>query len=82
MKHYIRFKTLSTGYIWGSLPPIFSKDNIKPIDQLGSDSIYYLDNRLSLENMVNKAYSLCTEKNNKVGFSILLNGKEIKTVLF
>ena len=88
MKHYIQFKSLSTGYIQGSIPPEFSKDNIKAIDKLGSDGIYYLDNRLSLQNMINKGFNLCTERGNKVGFSIVKYydsislGKEIKTVLF
>ena len=88
MKHYIQFKALSTGYIQGSIPPIFSKENVKPIDKLGSDGIYYLDNRLSLENMINKGINLCKVKNNNVGFSIvrynntILNGKEIKTIIF
>ena len=88
MRHYIQFKSLSTGYIQGSIPPKFSKENIKAINSLGSDGIYYLDNRLSLENMINKGFNLCTERGNKVGFSIvkyydrIQDGKEIKTVLF
>jgi hypothetical protein len=88
MKHYIQFKTLSTGYIQGSIPPQFTKENVKPIDKLGSDGIYCLDNRLSLPNMIGKGINLCTIKGNKVGFSIvrynnsILDGREIKTVLF
>ena len=88
MKHYIQFKTLSTGYIQGTIPPQFSKDNIKPIDELGSDGIYYLDNRLSLNSMKNKGIELCKQRNNKVGFSIviyrnsILDGSEVATVLF
>jgi hypothetical protein len=88
MKHFIQFKALSTGYIQGSIPPKFSDDNIKPINSLGSDGIYYLDNRLSLENMINKGINLCKVKNNKIGFSIvrynnsILDGKEIKTIIF
>lgn len=87
MKHYIQFKTLSTGYIEGTIPPQFSKDHVKPIDALGSDGIYYLDNRLKLSNMINKGIDLCKQRNNKVGFSIvryndrLSEGREIKTVL-
>ena len=88
MKHYIQFKTLSTGYIKGSIPPQFSNDCIKPIDKLGSDGVFYLDNRLSLNTMINKGIELCNKRNNKVGFSIVsfndshLHGREIKTVLF
>ena len=69
MKHYIQFKTLSTGYIPNSIPPKFSEEYVKPIDMLGSDGIYYLDNRLSLDNMINKAYEIC-KKRNFIGFEI------------
>ncbi len=88
MKHYIQFKALSTGYIKGTIPPQFSNDNIKPIDELGSNGIYYLDNRLSLSNMINKGIELCEKRNNKIGFSVfryngsILNSKEVKTVIF
>lgn len=89
MKHYIQFKTLSTGYISGTIPPQFSKEHVKPIDRLGSDGVYYLDNRLSLDSMINKGYELCESRGNKVGFSIVgysdnsfLDDKEIKTVIF
>lgn len=88
MKYYIQFKTLSTGYIQGTIPPQFSKENIKPIDKIGSDGIYYLDNRLSLSNMIGKGFELCKQKNNTVGFSLvryngtILNGKEVKTIIF
>lgn len=87
MKHYIQFKTLSTGYISGTIPPQFSKEYVKPIDRLGSDGVYYLDNRLSLDNMINKGFDLCKIRGNKVGFSIvrysnsILDGKEIRTIL-
>jgi hypothetical protein len=88
MKHYIQFKHLSTGYIDGSIPPQFSKDSIKPIDKLGSDGIFYLDNRLNLDSMINKGIELCEKRNNKVGFSInrysdtILQPKEIHTLIF
>ena len=88
MKHFIQFKQLSTGYISGTIPPQFSKDNIKAINACGSDSVYYLDNRLSLSSMIDKGFEVCKQRNNKTGFSIvrysdsILNGREIKTVLF
>lgn len=88
MKHYIQFKTNSTGYIQGTTPPQFSKNNIKPINQLGSDGVYYLDNRLNLSNMIAKGFELCKQRNNKVGFSIVryttstLDGREVKVVIF
>lgn len=88
MKYFIQFKALSTGYIENTIPPQFSKENIKPIDKLGSDGVFYLDNRLSLNSMINKGIELCKQKNNKVGFSIvaynnsILNSKEVKKIIF
>lgn len=92
MKHYIQFLTLSTGYISGTIPPQFSEDNKKPIDLLGSDGLYYLDNRLSLYNMINKGYEVYAnhfKKNSIVGFkivaynnSILEKERIIKTIKF
>ena len=52
MKYYIQFKTLSTGYVEGTIPPIFKDENKKPIDLCGSDGVYILDGRLSLQSMV------------------------------
>lgn len=74
MKHYIQLQTLSTGYIQGTIPPQFSNDNIKPIDLLGSDGLFYLDNRLSLSNMIEKGFDICKKhisKNRIVGFKIV-----------
>jgi hypothetical protein len=88
MKHYIKFKILSTGYVEGTIPPQFSKDQVRPIDACGSDSVYYLDNRLSLSNMILKGRELCEKRGNKVGFSIyryhdsLLHSKEVVCVVF
>lgn len=87
-RHYIQLKTLSTGYIEGTIPPQFSKEYIKPIDLLGSEGIYYLDNRLNLDSMIAKGFEVCKERNNKTGFSIvryntsMFDGKEIKVILF
>jgi hypothetical protein len=88
MKHYIQFKALSTGYIKGTIPPQFSDSCIEPIDRLGSDGIYYLDNRLSLSSMVSKGIALCKQRNNTIGFSVvsyydsIINSYEVRTVLF
>lgn len=87
MKHYIQLKSLSTGYIQGSVPPQFSKDNIKPIDSLGSDGIFYLDNRVSLSNMISKGIDICKSRGNTVGFDIVsfysrYDGKVVYSKLF
>lgn len=57
MKAFARFLHESTGYIEGSIPPKFSKDNVRPIEMLGSDGIYILDARNSLDTMINDCYS-------------------------
>jgi hypothetical protein len=49
---YVQFYQNSTGYIAGSIPPRFSDEHIKPIEMCGSDSVYILDGRNNLENMV------------------------------
>ncbi len=71
---YIRFKTLSTGYIGGSVPPQFSDSHKKPIDLLGSDGVCCLDGRLNLDSMVNYAYQKILKHNKKssiIGFEII-----------
>lgn len=49
---YVQFYQKSTGYISGSIPPRFSDANIKPIEMCGSDSVYILDGRKNLGNMI------------------------------
>ena len=81
MKHYIQFMTLSTGYIQGTVPPQFSDENKKPIDLLGSDGIVYLDNRLSLNNMIEKGFNVLNKhikKNSIVGFKVIAYNRSIQ----
>ena len=81
MKHYIQFMTLSTGYIQGTVPPQFSDENKKPIDLLGSDAIVYLDNRLSLNNMIEKGFNVLSKhikKNSIVGFKVIAYNRSIQ----
>lgn len=88
MKHVVILKELSTGYIENSIPPRFSEANVKVIDSCGSSSYLYLDNRLSLNSMIKKAYEFAKKSNNHVGFSIecytnsILNSKPIITKIF
>lgn len=49
---YVQFYHNSTGYIAGSIPPRFSDEHIKPIPMCGSDSVYILDGRNSIDNMI------------------------------
>ena len=81
MKHYIQFMTLSTGYIQGTVPPQFSDENKKPIDLLGSDGIVYLDNRLNLNNMIEKGFNVLNKhikKNSIVGFKVIAYNRSIQ----
>jgi hypothetical protein len=73
--------TLSTGYIQGTVPPQFSDENKKPIDLLGSDGIVYLDNRLSLNNMIEKGFNVLNKhikKNSIVGFKVIAYNRSIQ----
>jgi hypothetical protein len=73
--------TLSTGYIQGTVPPQFSDENKKPIDLLGSDGIVYLDNRLNLNNMIEKGFNVLNKhikKNSIVGFKVIAYNRSIQ----
>jgi hypothetical protein len=69
MKRFIQFYSVSTGYVQGTIPPVF-KDSAKvPIPACGSDSICFIDGRLSLCNRVNLARKICGQRN-YIGFTI------------
>ena len=68
---YIQFFTKSTGYISGTIPPQFSDNNIKPIELLGSDGIFYLDGRCSLQSCINVGYNILPRKRIAIGFKII-----------
>jgi hypothetical protein len=59
--HYAQFYHPSTGYVEGSSPPRFDGER-KLIEACGSDSILYLDGRLSLRNMSIKAEELARSR--------------------
>lgn len=52
MKIYCQFQVMSTGYVPNSEPPKFSKEYEELQDMLGSDGVYILDARNSLENQI------------------------------
>lgn len=52
MKIYCQFKVLSTGYVAGTIPPQFDENNKKPIDLIGSEGVYILDGRNSLNTLI------------------------------
>ena len=65
---FATFYTLSTGYVAGSIPPRFDGEK-KPIPATGSDSVFILDGRLSLNNCANVARDIC-RKRSFIGFTI------------
>lgn len=69
---FIQYKTLSTGYIHGSIPPQFS-ENKEIIDLIGSDGVSLLDNRYNLKTCINAAKNRIEKHIKKsciVGFEI------------
>lgn len=56
MKAYVQFFENGTGYVQGTIPPVFSKENIKPVELLGSDGVYILDGRNSIDTMIEDAF--------------------------
>lgn len=84
MKYYGQFWTLSTGYVEGTIPPVFKKEAVKPIPRCGSDGIM----RLSGRQAGHWADILRTECRRRgfVGFSViagesLLFAKEIREMV-
>lgn len=75
MKVYCQFKVLSTGYVQGTIPPQFKEENKRPINMLGSDGVFILDGRKSLDNLIidskNRAEKLLQKI---VGFEIVQAG--------
>lgn len=73
MKTYAVLQVLSTGYIFGTIPPKFDENNKKPIDMCGSDSIVNLDGRKSVFNLKNDVLNTIKRKNinNVVSFRIV-----------
>jgi len=69
MKTFAEFYQESTGYVEGSIPPQFSKGNVKLIPACGSDSIIYFDGRYSLNHCINLANEYMI-KNKFKGFKI------------
>jgi len=72
MKVYAQFYHNSTGYINGSCPPEFSKENIKPIPMCGSNGVFILDGRNNLSTMVMDSTNRELKLGNNIrGFKII-----------
>jgi hypothetical protein len=67
--YFAQFFTLSTGYIEGTIPPVFSAEAKKPIPACGSDGVYKLDGRGSLYTMARQAAEVCKRRGH-IGYTI------------
>jgi hypothetical protein len=81
MKSFIQFYNISTGYVQGTIPPVFKESAKKPIPACGSDSIYPCDGRATLYNRIHLARKICRQRN-YIGFTIeqgdLLNSTVVR----
>ena len=81
VRKFAQFYHLSTGYISGTIPPKFDEAHKLPISACGSDSIYFFDGRMSLEDCAALARTVCKQRG-YIGFTIeaepLLNSKIIR----
>jgi len=79
--YFIQFYHLSTGYVQGTIPPVFKKSARVPIPACGSDSIYFCDGRHSMRSRVRIAREICKDRK-FVGFTIeqgdLLNSSIVR----
>lgn len=66
---FAQFFHLSTGYIPGSIPPLFAPAARKPIPVCGSDGILYLDGRFNLERQALTARDICRQRG-FIGFTL------------
>ena len=66
---YARLFHMSTGYVAGSIPPVFREDNRKPIPDCGSDSIVYIDGRWGNARAIAYARAEC-KRRGRIGFTM------------
>lgn len=76
---FIQFYNMSTGYIEGSIPPMFDDANKKPIEACGSDSIFHVDGRLSMKNIHRIAKDIGTKRKKFCGYKIMFGPSLIRS---
>lgn len=69
---YVQFYRNSTGYIAGSIPPMFSPDHVRPIELLGSNGVFILDGRYGLERMIFEADNRAEKNADIIGYKIIV----------
>jgi hypothetical protein len=75
MKYYAQFYKMSSGYVPKSSPPIFNDALSRPVQAVGSDSVFILDGRNHLRTMIADSLYRMTMLNKcrsiLVGFKIM-----------
>ena len=66
---YAEFYHLSTGYVDGTIPPVFLASARKPIPACGTDSVLKLDGRFSRATMARVAAEVCRQRG-FIGFTL------------
>lgn len=66
---FAQFFHLSTGYISGSIPPVFDESARKPAPACGSDGILYLDGRHGLPRQAAQARKVGRQRG-FIGFTL------------
>lgn len=59
---YAQFYHMSTGYVEGSIPPVFRDDHKKPIEVCGDRGVVIIDGRLSASNIKEIARRECVKR--------------------
>ena len=48
---FAQFYTDSTGYVEGTIPPVYRKEAVRLVEMLGSDGVAYLDGRYGVKRL-------------------------------
>ena len=69
MKVFAQFWHLSTGYVNGTIPPIFLESEKTPTQACGTNAVLSLDARYTLDRHIAEARRVCKQRG-FIGFSI------------
>lgn len=67
---YVQFFQMSTGYVPGSIPPVFCENNRTPIEACGDRGIVRVDGRISRDRVAAIARRTAVERG-YVGYQVL-----------
>lgn len=66
---YAQFFQLSTGYVRGTIPPVFDDAHKKPIEACGDRAVIAIDGRINMESAKQIARRTCKERG-YIGYQI------------